>query len=158
MLNYHHACILQHAYACSMYYAIVYCAVPTSAPQNLSSSAISSSSFMLKWNEPPDEHQNGHITGYDVRVIAQEGRSSFMKLSTENSEILVFSVEESTTYFVSVAAKTSVGVGPYSEPISITTKKDQCMLYSMQIVLEPIVFFLLQYWQQFCIPLRPCFC
>ena len=76
-----------------MYYTIVHCAVPTSAPQNLSSSAISSSSFMLKWNEPPDEHQNGRITGYDVRVIAQREHSTFMKLSTENSEILVSSME-----------------------------------------------------------------
>lgn len=102
-------------------------AVPSSAPQNLSPSIITSSSFMLRWNKLPLEYQNGNITGYEIEVMALAEHSTLWKLNTEASSILVSSVEESTTYNISVAARTSMGVGPHSEPIFITTKKDQCM-------------------------------
>ena len=43
------------------------------------------------------------------------------EIDTTKIQAMVVPVEESTTFNVTVAAMTSVGIGPYSEPIILTT-------------------------------------
>ena len=43
-----------------------------------------------------------------------------LEINTTNTQAEIAPVKENTIYIVSVAAMTSVGIGPYSEPIIIT--------------------------------------
>ena len=79
------------------------------------------------WEKPPIEHQNGEISGYHVRIMLQE--VVIMQLSSQHPSVTVMSLDETTTYEVSVAASTRIGMGPYSEPVLVTTKKYQGMLF-----------------------------
>ena len=94
---------------------------PSGAPQNLSASKVSRSSFMLSWSEPMFELQNGEITGYRIKIVTKNNLHESMQIDTVTLTTLVTSVKENTMYSVSVAAMTKVGTGPYSEPISVTT-------------------------------------
>ena len=105
------------------HYFYIFDAVPSGAPHNLSSFNITRSSFALSWSQPSLEAQNGRIIGYRVNVTDKKSFKKYLQTDTQNESLLVTAVEEGTTYFVSVAAMTKVGVGPYGEPISITTSK-----------------------------------
>ena len=78
---------------------------------------------MLRWNKPLFETQNGNIIGYSIRVTDKNG-VTYTLLDTTNMTITVSSLKTSTTYYVSVSARTSVGFGPFSQPISVTTKNN----------------------------------
>ena len=68
------------------------------------------------------ETQNGKIIGYSINVTDRD--STLLNQDTANMTITISSLKESTTYYVSVAARTSVGVGPFSLPISVTTQNN----------------------------------
>ena len=94
--------------------------VPSGAPSQLSAYDVTSTSFKLNWTELPLEEWNGHITGYEIEVIGDGNKETMTTLS----QAVTISVNKSGTYCVSVAAMTSVGAGPYSEIIIITTLSD----------------------------------
>ena len=96
---------------------------PSGSPQNLSIFNIISSSFMMRWNKPLLEMQNGKIIGYKIKVTDRDGATTTL-LYTANMTITVSFLKASTTYYVSVSARTSVGVGPFSQLISVTTKNN----------------------------------
>ena len=118
---------------------------PSGAPQNLSSSNTSTSSFILRWEEPPLEVQNGEIIGYNITVTNRVEKTLPLLMDTANTTLIVSSLNDSTLYKVSVAARTRVGVGPFSEPISITTKynfvpgKYQTLLHTASAMLLSII-------------------
>ena len=97
-------------------------AAPSGPPQNVSASKISQTSFMLSWSEPLFELQNGEITGYKIKVTTKNNLDEPLHIDTVILTALVTPVKQGTVYSVSVAAMTRVGVGPYSEPISVTTE------------------------------------
>ena len=95
---------------------------PSAAPQNFVSSNISRSSFTLSWGKPPLDKQNGLIIGYRINIAEKTMFKTFLQMDTENETAVITELEESKEYFASVAAKTQVGVGPYTDSLLITTK------------------------------------
>ena len=81
---------------------------------------ITRSSFKLNWTEPHFEVQNGNIIGYRIKVRGNSNANRPWEIDTINTQAEIVPVEESTTYIVALAAMTSVGIGPYSEPTVIT--------------------------------------
>ena len=83
----------------------------------------SSTSLNISWSPPPEQDQNGVITAYNITYVTN-GRNVMVEstsgstLSIELSGLVKFSA-----YNISVAASTSVGVGP-SMFITITTDTD----------------------------------
>ena len=96
---------------------------PTSAPIGLNVISQSSSSLTLAWMAPPLERQNGMITGYSINVTDTDTEAS-MLLSSTGEFITVTQLSPYTSYLCSVAAQTSVGLGPYTLTIIITTDED----------------------------------
>ena len=98
-------------------------AVPSEPPQNLQATKVSTNSVTLQWEAPLLPSQNGAIIGYTVQVLKEDNRTSsrYLQLSKEPS-LTVNILEDDTTYSFSVAANTSIGVGPYSIHVSVKTK------------------------------------
>ena len=94
---------------------------PSAAPQNFVSSNILKSSFTLSWDKPPLEAQNGLIIGYRINITEKTMFKLYLQMDTENETAVITELEESKAYFASVAAKTQVGVGPYTDSLLITT-------------------------------------
>jgi len=95
---------------------------PTAAPQNLSHTAVNSTSVDLSWSPPPTEHHNGIIRRYIVRVVVEDTGEMF-SLSSTHQQITVGSLHPYYIYHFSVSAVT-VGPGPYSQPHTVQTLPD----------------------------------
>ena len=80
---------------------------------------MSTTSVTLKWNAPLAEERNGAITGYDIQV--SRDNSLLSVVTTTGEQITIESLDPQNTYFFKVAAKTSVGRGPFSTEIPVIT-------------------------------------
>ena len=83
----------------------------------------SSTSLNISWSPPPEQDQNGVITAYNITYVTSGGNimvdsTSGSTLSIELSGLLRF-----RNYNISVAASTSIGVGP-NVFITVTTDTD----------------------------------
>ena len=68
-------------------------------------------------------HQNGNITGYSVRYVAQ--RSSTYTVTVSGGAVMAYTLtglSNSTTYSIDVAAVNNAGIGKYSDFITVKTK------------------------------------
>ena len=87
--------------------------------------AVTSRSIRLEWTPPPPDRQNGYIFQYVLNVTALGIRSDTYQLTTSNNaSIEVSDLHPYTAYTIAIAAETSVGVGPFSQFIAVTTSED----------------------------------
>lgn len=98
----------------------------------------SSDSFVLSWEPPYLEQQNGKLTSYHVIIV--ETKIFYLDNGTMISTMgdnlnrtynatgdhvqLINMLHPSYNYTVRIAAATSAGVGPFSEPITVTMPED----------------------------------
>ena len=80
----------------------------------------------MTWDEIPGLDQNGIITDYEVQIQPLDFPAdlSVNLLTTTNLSILVTDLEEYISYSIEVRAYTSVGPGPYSDPVTERTFED----------------------------------
>ena len=101
----------------------VFLIVPTGSPLNFTASVMSSRSANFSW-EPPLVHlQNGIIVNYVVNVTVTE-TEQMLKFSSNMTSLSVATLMPHRTYLCKLAAATSVGVGPYSSPLTLYTPQD----------------------------------
>ena len=81
---------------------------------------------MVTWDEIPELDRNGVIIDYEVQIEPLDFPADIMTnlLTTTNISILVTGLEEYVNYNISVRAYTSVGPGPYSDPVTERTFED----------------------------------
>ncbi|CAI8037862.1 Phosphatidylinositol phosphatase PTPRQ [Geodia barretti] len=95
---------------------------------NATAIALSETEIAVCWVELPDICQNGNITVYEIRY---EPLDTFGVLVTRFENVTapttietLTDLEESVGYNISVRAYTSVGPGPYSDPVTAMTFED----------------------------------
>ena len=95
-------------------------------PPNVQATAISSTEIMVTWDEIPGLDQNGIIAEYEVQIEPLDFQADLLVdlLNTTNLSIAVTGLEEYVFYNISVRAYTSVGPGPYSDPVTERTFED----------------------------------
>ena len=100
----------------------MYFAAPSSSPERVQLSAVSSSGFLLSWSAPPADNHNGIIRNYTIN-ITEENTGRQLQLTTNTNSQRVESLHPYYNYTCVVSAVT-VAAGPYSQPVSITTLQD----------------------------------
>ena len=110
----------------SHYNCIINPTEPATPPQNVSATAISSTKITVIWREVPAIDQNGIITNYEVQFEPLQFTETLMTstVNTTDLSIVIDSLEEYIEYSISVRAYTSVGSGPYSDPVIERTLED----------------------------------
>ena len=95
-------------------------------PPNVQATAISSTEIMVTWDEIPGLDQNGNITDYEVQIEPLDfpANISVDLLNTTGLQENATNLEEFVNYNISVRAYTSVGPGPYSDPVTVRTFED----------------------------------
>ena len=83
----------------------------------------SSTSIILEWEPPILGEQNGIITGYVVNIAVESGNVNF-QFNITSLSLLVEGLTPFTTYSCRIAARTIVGIGPYSPAITALTLQD----------------------------------
>ena len=92
--------------------------VPNAAPMNLMVSAVNGYTLSATWDPPSLQHRNGEIVHYVVNITvtargdAQVTDGELQTLHTPAPNLTIESLHPYYTYFYSVAAESSVGVGP----------------------------------------------
>ena len=104
--------------------------VPAAPPRDVQATAISSTEIMVTWDEIRGLDQNGVIIEYEVQIepLDSPANNTVGPLNTTRLLIVVTSLEE-LFYNISVRAYTSVGPGPYSDPVTVRTSEDGNVLY-----------------------------
>ena len=92
-------------------------------------SEVTSSSITVQWGPVDCIHRNGDITGYSVQYgeVGNAGTVNEMVSGDFSGGMYTISgLIAATPYTVEVAAETSAGPGPYSEPVNIETPDSEC--------------------------------
>lgn len=93
---------------------------PASPPRNIQARIISQSTMMVRWEEP--EEPNGQIKGYRVYFTMDPSKpmNQWQIHNVQDSMITTIqNLVASETYTIRVLAFTSVGDGPFSDPIHV---------------------------------------
>ncbi|XP_018406582.1 PREDICTED: Down syndrome cell adhesion molecule-like protein Dscam2 [Cyphomyrmex costatus] len=101
--------------------------VPSSPPQDVRCTALSSMSLQVSWESPPDSSLNGILKGYKVMWenmdALTESVKPEMKITTALTVVL-HSLEKYTNYSIQVLAYTRTGDGVASLPLYCVTEED----------------------------------
>jgi hypothetical protein len=97
--------------------------VPSGFPQDVSVDSTTSQSVEISWSHPLLEERNGIVTSYSV-TVSRQGSDSLIQLTSPTTSISVSLLNPFTTYIVTVAAFTSIGVGPPSTLLTFRTAED----------------------------------
>ena len=102
--------------------------MPASPPQSVSAIVTSSMEIQVNWLEVLPIDQNGIIMKYEVMNQPLEtfnGKIGTQRVNLTASEMSVtlMELQEFVNYTISVRAYTSVGAGPFSAGIRVTTNQ-----------------------------------
>ncbi len=99
---------------------------PSAPPQYVSAIPESSTSITVSWEPPSLEDRNGYIILYRLNYSSEEKFASggSLDVSASNTMMVVIDLEEFIRYSFFVAAETSKGIGPFSDPVNATTFQD----------------------------------
>ena len=99
--------------------------VPSRPPAVTEAMVISPMEVEVSWLEVDPIHQNGIITVYEVDYLPLVNFSfeftDIRRVNTTNTTIVLMDLHESVQYNITVRAFTSVGGGPFSNPVASIT-------------------------------------
>uniref|UniRef100_A0A182K663 Roundabout n=1 Tax=Anopheles christyi TaxID=43041 RepID=A0A182K663_9DIPT len=99
--------------------------VPSEPPFGMEALLLNSSAVYLKWKPPAASAKNGILRTYNIIVRGVDLRTNYSKILSNvtieatSSTLLLANLTEGVTYTVSVAAATSAGMGPFSNPATL---------------------------------------
>ena len=85
--------------------------------------ALSSTSIILTWDPPPEDHHHGEIDSYTVLCTDVNSGGSLSEHATAVTNITITGLHPFYTYKCNVSAVT-VGYGPFSDTTDTTTLED----------------------------------
>ena len=120
---------------------------PATPPQNVQTMAPSSTEITVTWEEVPAIDENGVIINYEVRFEPLEFTETLTTSSVNTTDtidltVVLRALQEYVEYNISVRAYTSVGPGPYSDPVTQRTLEDRKLVH-ICLILEDYWPFLL---------------
>ena len=102
---------------------MIFFPVPSGPPQSIFGEAVSSDEVFFQWDLPPLQHQNGIIIGYIANITTLEIGTT-VQISTSHLNLTLDALRAFTTYSFIVAARTSIGLGPFSTTVNVQTLED----------------------------------
>ncbi|XP_078492117.1 neogenin [Ciona intestinalis] len=98
--------------------------VPDLPPPNITVVAETSSSAMIRWSQLPQNHINGILSGYKIRVRNKVNHeTTFHEIPSTEVRFLVAGLSRNTEYLMQMQAFTGAGGGPPSQKYSFRTPK-----------------------------------
>ena len=87
--------------------------------RSLATTSTDLKTIQMSWQPPEEELQNGVIIGFTIQYRIEGADPQFQNVT--DLSVTLTNVDAGTTYFVSVAARTMVGLGMYSNEAQQTT-------------------------------------
>uniref|UniRef100_A0A8C7DUI4 Contactin 3a, tandem duplicate 1 n=1 Tax=Oncorhynchus kisutch TaxID=8019 RepID=A0A8C7DUI4_ONCKI len=101
---------------------------PSRAPGRVRARSVSASEVEATWKALPWSNNRRRILGYEVRLRywgerERQETASVIRTMGNRTSVVIRGLEGSRTYFISLRAYNSAGVGPYCATVNVTTKK-----------------------------------
>ncbi|XP_076019518.1 contactin-4 [Genypterus blacodes] len=99
---------------------------PSRAPGRLRARSVSASEVEVTWKPLAWSNNRRRILGYELRCWNERDKqdaASVIRTVGNKTSVLIRDLEGSSTYYVSLRAYNSAGVGPQSSVVNVTTKK-----------------------------------
>ena len=95
---------------------------PTAPPRDFFVIALNRTAIEAEWDHPPADDRGGIILGYKLFIQSTNGGAEWTINITDNSTVfIVGGLQPDTAYTLSVLAYTSVGDGPWSIRLTVST-------------------------------------
>ena len=114
---------------------------PSAPPSSLHVSGVTTSNMTVEWGPVECIYRNGHIAYYSLTYREMDsGIVQDISVSGNGSGgvYTIFGLAVSTVYTLAVAAENSEGIGPYSEPVNVTTLASEIIITE---IYYPITFY-----------------
>ena len=112
---------------------------PASSPRNITLSSVSSTSINLAWSPPISDDINGVITVYHI-LITEVLTGTVFNFTSTTTSFIVPGLHPYYVYDCIISAFT-VGNGPYSQAVRITTPEDGMFLCANSSVMHTFFLF-----------------
>lgn len=99
---------------------VLFFSAPSGPPQNLSLIASGSRSLVLTWAVPLPQQVNGIVVDYTINITSSLGTNT-ISVGSNITTYTVGSLRPYVAYTCIIAAHTSVGRGPFSVGVTLTT-------------------------------------
>ena len=96
--------------------------VPSQSPTSVTATVLDSTGVSVHWGPVSQIDQNGIITHYEVEYTSSI--STAVSNTTTLMSLSINGLEEYIEYTLRVRAFTSMGAGPFSQPVTVTTLQD----------------------------------
>ncbi|XP_040009747.1 contactin-4 isoform X2 [Xiphias gladius] len=99
---------------------------PSRAPGRLRARSVSASEVEVTWKPLAWSNNRRHILGYELRYWGEKEKqdtANVIRTAGNKTSVLIRDLEGSSTYYMSLRAYNSAGVGPQSVIVNVTTKK-----------------------------------
>ncbi|XP_064779004.1 contactin-4-like [Oncorhynchus masou masou] len=99
---------------------------PSRAPGRVRARSVSASEVEATWKALPWSNNRRRILGYELRYWGERERqetASVIRTIGNRTSVVIRGLEGSRTYFISLRAYNSAGVGPHCATVNVTTKK-----------------------------------
>ncbi|XP_071021327.1 contactin-4 isoform X2 [Oncorhynchus clarkii lewisi] len=99
---------------------------PSRAPGRVRARSVSASEVEATWKALPWSNNRRRILGYELRYWGERERqetASVIRTMGNRTSVVIRGLEGSRTYFISLRAYNSAGVGPHCATVNVTTKK-----------------------------------
>lgn len=99
---------------------------PSRAPGRLRARSVSASEVEVTWKPLAWSNNRRRILGYELRywrVKENQDAASVIRTVGNKTSVLIRDLEGSSTYYMSLRAYNSAGIGPPSTIVNVTTKK-----------------------------------
>ncbi|KAI1710055.1 fibronectin type III domain-containing protein [Ditylenchus destructor] len=100
---------------------------PSAPPQNVRVETSGHNSIVVHWNPPPDEDQNGIVTGYKIRYKTKKrgAKGNSVDVDGDPGSYQIEGLEGGAHYTVRIAAMTHNGTGPFSDWFGVDIAPDE---------------------------------
>ncbi|KAK2721963.1 hypothetical protein QYM36_002505, partial [Artemia franciscana] len=101
--------------------------MPEAPPENVRAEAVDSQKIRVTWEAPPEDQQNGIISGYRLHYVENyksDNSASIVTLPGISREFIIEDLRKYTEYRIWILAFTEVGDGPPSYVINVRTEED----------------------------------
>ena len=100
--------------------------MPSRGPENVSSTEVNGTAFVITWAALSGKVAHGVIRMYQVRLFLKENCTSaqselYSRFNTTATDMVLTGLSICAWYEVSIRGFTVVGPGPYSRPIVLQT-------------------------------------
>ena len=90
----------------------------------LQSTANSSTTIMIKWNEIDENLRNGEIISYKVKYRRKDSMNGLKSIISSDQSVLLTGLDKYIEYTMVVAGRTSKGDGKFSTSVTQRTLED----------------------------------